>query len=147
MQHWLTVHYPPDMNLDQTLDGSHAYARDTGIWVPEKWAERFDDLAQDDLVAIYQAKYDPSRPRSAYRRGLGGVVAIGRVKKRVRKKEDSGWIKLAVVEVSAYNPDGLPRAELNPMLGYQANARIRGGGGMRKISHSAFRKIEARLRA
>lgn len=152
MQHWLTVHHPPE-------EGRQDKPGESGIWVKSHLASCFEDMKQGDLVLIYQTKSGPkrwlqeadgSRRRSKYGPGFGGVVLSGRVDKVTpnhpitRAIQDDGdevdWARLAVLCVELL-PRPVPLVEVTAALGWNPRARMRGFGGLMRITGAQFRAI------
>lgn len=128
MNHWLTVHHPPEA-------GANPEPGVSGVWVPSKRSEDFPQLAVGDQVLIYETKAGPSRTlvrageeprRSRYQRaGMGAVMAVGWVESIPPREvaraihddgQEIGWVKLAVLTTTPLkNP--VPLARLNTILG------------------------------
>jgi len=156
MTHWLTVHYPPE---------TEALVQEEikGIWSLEANADRFSDLAEGDLVAIYETRSGPARwldlpdgtrRRSRYLPGRGGVIALARVTdlcdppQVVRAKHDDGteigWVRLADAEV--IGEEGLvPLAQVNSALGRAPGAVMRGFGGLKRITPGEYQQLAVLL--
>lgn len=156
MHCWLTVHHPPEIGAPVTNEL-------TGIWVPLPRKRASEALAVGDRVAIYQTKDGPARwltfpngtkRRSRYLPGRGGVVAVGEIIEDhaappiTIAEHDNGnrfeWGRLATVRIRS-GAGFVSRAELNGLLGYHPDARIRGHGGLRRVPDDAFAQIEQRF--
>lgn len=152
MQHWLTINHSPEKKYEGDPGES-------GVWVCREHASSFGDLAEGDLALIYRTKSGPkrwlqdpdgSRRRSRYHSGCGGVVSVGRVIKVTpdlpvtRAIQDDGveidWARLARLAVKTFSCPVL-LATVNEALEWSPRARMRGFGGLLRITKAQFKSI------
>ena len=157
MNYWITTHWPPRNNDDESSTG-------TGVWVPEGRQQAADDLKKGDLIVIYETKsgrteiresLDGSIEEISCKPGREGMICYGQVESSVSAIPDSQpnryvdgteiWWRW-YAQVSILSRSGfLKRSNVLEILGYNSTWNLRGFGdyhsGLKKISRSEYNAL------
>jgi len=152
MNYWLTSHRPP--YRDEPADRI-----EPGVWLREGREAAGAELAEHDLVFIYQPmsgrillekQADGSTRRRHCRKGRMGIIAVGRVDANIAPRGDPAPERYADgskiwwrwrAPVTLLNRSGfVHRAAINPILEYPDNYNLR-RLSLKKLTDSQFNQL------
>ncbi len=157
MNYWLTTHWPPRVDDDESVAG-------TGVWVPEGRQQAAEDMRPGDYVAVYESRSgrienrtlpDGTTIKVPCKLGREGMICYGTADSRIRAIQDAHpeayadgtevWWRW-YTPVSILSRTGfVPRSDLLKVLGYKPLYRLRGFGdrrsGLKKITEGQFRAL------
>jgi len=162
MNYWLTTHWP------RRADEAGKVTRH--IYLPDGRQEAGADLAPGDLVLIYESQSGRAEvvldaagereviPRS---RGRGGIVSIGKVRRKLEGDADAEpteyadgtnlWWRWYAPTDTVVAGGFVPRTQVNAALGYKEDYPLRGFGdrqsGLKKLTKDQFDRLADAYRA